>query len=340
MTISKIIMQECSSFCTPFTNDIVGLQETLIHNDPVPFFQESRHRQNIGMGVGVETGTVQAASLESMPQTSQVMPPETGLMVLESPVHREVSDVQKYISLITTSFLKFQEKRDITMLPSCINALRAFENHYASLYAQDPTQAALIKKDLEEMRQYVQTMNMASPVVTRQDLAMISKFFTKPIEKVFIDGITNKRYIQPDHSRLLQSATPFFKEGNYVGVGLKREKRLTDGRVCDVLYLIKGNDQIDYEKSIKPDVKKAWYAPITAYLPQSQFKKQELQQRIQCQERLFSEVQRGIEGFKIFGYSEFIAVRDDQARSLSLGMTEKAALENHMVFFIYQEIEN
>lgn len=87
----------------------------------------------------------------------------------------------------------------------------------------------------------------------QEALTSVLFFFRPPKEGVFYDDDSEKIYHRPDHSQLLILAGSHFSKGEYKSLGINRDKLLkipnTNEKVkCDILYFIKNDDQINYEK--------------------------------------------------------------------------------------------
>ncbi len=131
-----------------------------------------------------------------------------------------------------------------TAFDRCVSALEKIEASYRQA-AKEGLPTEQLKSDFEQAQRQVQEMNMASGVLTRQDLRGIQSFTQPPIETYYVDS-KGEKYIQPDHSQLLTFGGKFFLRGEYEGIDLSRQQ-VFGGKVCDILYLTKKPDQVAHE---------------------------------------------------------------------------------------------
>ena len=159
---------------------------------------------------------------------------------------------QHYVS-IECVYQSFLATGDISNLGYSISKLENMEKIYEDIYAVNKEEAGKIKGELDTAHAMVQKMNNNSQVLTRQDVRGINSFFKKPVEENYTDK-DGTVYIQPDHSGLLRFGGDFFISGEYESIGLLRHYKI-NGSLCDVLYLKKQKDQIEFESQHKQYVK-------------------------------------------------------------------------------------
>lgn len=157
-----------------------------------------------------------------------------------------------YIS-IKNAYDLFLKTKDISNLNDNISSFEEIEKTYESMYRVDKQKAALIKKDLDSAKEMIQQMNANGKFFTKHDAKGINSFFKKPIEETYTDT-DGTVYIQPDHSNLFRFGGKFFLLGGYRGLGLGRHQKI-NGSLCDILYLNKEEDQIEFESKNKQYIK-------------------------------------------------------------------------------------
>lgn len=98
----------------------------------------------------------------------------------------------------------------------------------------------------EKLRNEMNTA-IGSTAMNEVDASALTSFCTTPINRLYIDPDTGKTYVQGDHSKLVSQAWQYCASGGYSGYGIERHQKI-QGKVCDVFYLKKHDDQIDYER--------------------------------------------------------------------------------------------
>lgn len=242
--------------------------------------------------------------------------------------------LESLVNIIFAGHKAFLEKKDISTLPECTNALCDLEYFYKRLYRLDREQALKFKETLDQVRKLVQEMNMGSNTVTAADIAHIRTFFNRPVEDVYIDKENgHKKYIQPDHSHLLEAAALLLLKGEYTGYGLLREQRI-QGKMCDIVYVIKGSDQVKYE--VKSKSKNVLSGMLSCVCSQQD---PDMQARINKQQQLLKANEKNIsELCERWKYKKFLICNKDDL--ISLGRDKKSAIKNQVIIFYYQEIND
>jgi hypothetical protein len=198
----------------------------------------------------------------------------------------------------------------------------------------DPEMAEVNRYQVVAMRNLVTQMHTSCPRLMPLHLDMIQDFFTTPIEKFFIDPDTGIRYVQPDHSQVLNLGIQYFEADMYASIGFSREEKL-DGRVCDVLFMTKFPDQIAFET---PSKKK--HFPMRAYewlcKKKIEAKQKKITDRISrqidCLERVNKELQAK---HKLWKYKSFKPCATKELTHL--GMEPKKANLYHALVFFYKK---
>ncbi len=233
-----------------------------------------------------------------------------------------------------------------TAFDRCVSALEKIEASYRQA-AKEGLPTEQLKSDFEQAQRQVQEMNMASGVLTRQDLRGIQSFTQPPIETYYIDS-TGEKYIQPDHSQLLTFGGKFFLQGEYEGIGLSRQQ-VFGGKVCDILYLTKKPDQIEYEiRNAKPCEEQtfSWVRPSSwvpfNFGPESTSKREypqdkQMRQRLETQNGLLKTVKAelGVKVQQQWKYSSYGIFTYEELRTQ--GLSEEHARKSHAIAFYYKK---
>lgn len=169
--------------------------------------------------------------------------------------------------------------------------------------------------------------------ITENGRSLITSFFNPPPEKFYIDPINNKKYIQPDHSRLLKEiGFPFAETGGYKGCGLSRHQSIllpntTESIIYDVVYLTKQDEQISVEKKST-----SWFRKINP-TDKEYFKNLSLHQA----ELYIKHKSKYIQIARESGYKrvKFCATEE----LVALGFEKKVAELHHAVLFFYPSYE-
>jgi hypothetical protein len=235
------------------------------------------------------------------------------------------------LQTIDSMYNIFQEVQihNMDSLGTCIDLLEKVDRFYKQFLPQvDNAASNTLKMRFQKAQQQVREMNARSSILTRQDLQDVGDFFQSPKESVYFDPHTQETYIQPDHSTLLAFGSTYCARGGYLGIGLSRCQTYA-GKLCDVLYLKKKQDQVDYEyprgwlfQMTPHDVWERYYAPVS--------------ERVSVQRgfhsRIFEVLKEKIVEWK---YADFAIC--EYPGLIRNGLSEKHAKENHAIFFYYQK---
>ncbi len=98
----------------------------------------------------------------------------------------------------------------------------------------------------------VRELNGKSSSFTRYDLISMRRIFEPPINEYHIDK-DGTHYYAPDYSEILRFLESYRVPGGYVGYGMNPRNKAVDPatgklRLCDFIYMTKGEDQISFEK--------------------------------------------------------------------------------------------
>ncbi len=215
-----------------------------------------------------------------------------------------------------------------TAFDRCVSALERIEASYRQA-AKEGLPTEQLKSEFEQAQKQVQEMNMASGVLTRQDLRGIQSFTQPPIETYYVDS-KGEKYVQPDHSQLLTFGGKFFLQGEYEGIGLSRQQ-VFGGKVCDILYLTKKPDQVEYEirQASKPRFASKQVSP----------QHQQMLNRQKVQSELLKKAiaELDVKALQQWKYGDYeICLHKELS---SKGLSEEYAWKSHAIAFYYKNVE-
>lgn len=161
----------------------------------------------------------------------------------------KLSILELSVAIIYQGYEAFSTHGDLSQLPQCTQALRNLEAQYRELYSNDREKAMAVKEEIDRLSPLVNEISLRTPSVTDRDYGLLRSFGERPVGvgDPFLDAASGLTYIQPDHSELLKFGSAFFVSGQYIGIGLIRG-HMSQGRKCDILYLKKQTDQVEYEE--------------------------------------------------------------------------------------------
>lgn len=272
------------------------------------------------------------------PAAWTVLPPTTQQNELVPLKKEEISVKDTYVVTICRGYEQYCLNQNLISLPSCTHALEQLKTYYRLLYERDTKEAEEFKPWLDYLTSCVQEMNMRSPTLTRQDLNGIATFLTKPIEEYYIDNLTGDKYLQPDHSQLLKFGGRFYIAGEYKSIGLLREKTV-NGKLCDILYLTKQEDQVAYEGRTQNSHSNSYSSSTFSNSIMGVFSYDELiKTRITKQKGLLETHLQSLQKlFKEWKYESYQPCSAEELRALKF--PEEGVRQNHAIIFYYKKAD-
>lgn len=239
---------------------------------------------------------------------------------------------------IQDHYKAFKESKQKAATPKSINessqALAHLKDMYRNLGAADKQGASSLLERIKQAEEQVRAMNFHSDTATSADTSAITSFFEKPLEDVFIDKETGKKYTQPNYSQLFTYCSPLVLKGKFQGMSCGKHQKKPDG-ICDIFVLKKTNRQIALES---PSTR-IWDAifPKSALIKASELS--ELTALIKGQEALANEVITHLESSEVssWGY-DYFHLATGQALC-QLGFDPEEAKRYFVLFGYYKEQE-
>ena len=197
-------------------------------------------------------------------------------------------------------------------------------------------------QQVQELEKQAQELNRESTCLTRYDLRSMGNFLSPPVNEYYThtDGA---RYFAPDSSKIFALAAIYQRDCGFCELGLGKNRTVINPNtgkeyVCDLIYLKKQDDQIQYEShklSYFGRISDAIHSKCSFWSSAAS----KIRQRIAKQREVFRDQVHPMLStkFKEWQYSGFaICTSEEDFRRIGFQFTKTTAEKHYIIVMMYK----